>query len=279
MTALFTATLVLYFLASVAYHAHLFAGMERARTAAPMLVGVGLAVHLGAIGSWCLAQPGPMFRDPAMLASLAAFFIALVQLLADFRFRWTSLGSLSLPLAFVAQFYASIHTPGTGSQAPPSPMLSPHVLALLLGFAALSLAFGLAVLYLVQARLLKKKQIRGFFKRLPPLESLGTGAHWLATAGFSMLTLGIVTGAIAAPQHWGPGWYLDPRTLSSVIAWAIYAAYMAASGPLGWRGRRTTYFLIAGYLVVVLAFAASVSRPKAIAAFVPAEAAPRVARQ
>jgi ABC-type uncharacterized transport system permease subunit len=251
-SSLFGLSLLLYFLASISYHLHLFAGNERARRVATFLVIAGVAVHTGAIGYWCVTHRGSsLLRDPGMPFSLAAYFVAIIQVLSDFRGKWASVGSLSIPLVFVAHFYSLARTPGSAVQAPPgSPLLSPHVMAILLGFAAFTLAFCMAVIYLVQSRMLKTKQLKGFFRRLPPLESVSTGAHWLAVVGFSM------------PEKWGPDWYLDARLLSALVAWVIYAAYLAAIMLMGWRGRRTTYFLIVGYVVVLVAFLASVVRPK-----------------
>jgi ABC-type transport system involved in cytochrome c biogenesis permease subunit len=77
-----------------------------------------------------------------------------------------------------------------------------------------------------------------------------------------LLTLGIVTGVVAAPERWGGRWYLDTRTVSTLVAWAVYAAYLGLNLGLGWRGRRTTWFLIAGFVAVSVAFAASIGRPK-----------------
>jgi ABC-type uncharacterized transport system permease subunit len=261
---LIAATLVLYFCASVAYHTHLFVGVDHGRRVATLLVATGVLMHIGAIGGWCTAHVGgSLLRDPGMPFSLVAFFLALIQVALDFRLGWAALGSLSLPLAFVAQSYALTHREGVPIEAPDGArFLSPHVLPILLAFVGFTLAFCLAVLYLVQSRLLKKKRIRGLFRRLPPLDAVGTGAHWLAALGFSMLTIGIVTGALAAPEKWGPGWISDPRTLTSLVAWAIYAAYLGSSIFMGWRGRRTTYFLIAGFLVVLVAFFVSVRHPR-----------------
>jgi ABC-type uncharacterized transport system permease subunit len=259
-------TLLLYFAASVAYHAHLFAGSERARRLAAVLVPIGVVTHTCAIGAWDLTHAGSILRDPAMPFSLVAWCLALVQAGLNFRAGWSALGSLTLPLAFLTLFYAGIRAPGGTEEALASPLMRPHVMGLLLGFAAFALAFCLAVLYLVQARLLKTKQVRGLFTRVPPLESVSTAAHWLAAVGFSMLTLGIVTGALVAPTSWGPAWYLDHRTITSLVAWAIYATYLGMSMVLGFRGRRTTYFLIAGFVVVLIAFVASVKRTRTAAA-------------
>lgn len=262
---LFTVTLFLYLISSVGYHLHLFGGSEPARRCAAWGVALGVLTHTAAIGVYCSAYRGSVLTG-TMPYSLVAYFIALGQVAANLA-RWTAVGSLSMPLAFIAEFLASMGPAGgPGHPQPGSVYLRPHVTVLLLGFAAFALAFCLAVIYLVEARMLKEKKIRGIFTRLPPLESVSTAAHWLAIIGFSMLTLGVVTGAIAAPKSWGPDWYTNPRLLpgviTSLVAWVIYAAYLGVSTFLGWRGRRTTYFLIAGFVVVLVAFLASVSSRK-----------------
>ncbi len=254
-------TLLCYFAGSVLYHAHLFTGSERAQRIATWLLPVGLTLHTAGIGVWC-THYGRLLQDPGMPYSLIAYLLVLAQVGLNFLPRWAALGSLSMPLAFIAQFYANMRAAGTTVEnLAGGPLMRPHVTAILLGFAAFALAFCLAITYLVQSRLLKTKQISGLFRRLPPLESVSNAAHWLATVGFSMLTLGIITGSMAAPERWGPNWYLDARIVTSLVAWAIYAAYLGVSLFLGWRGRRTTYFLIAGFLVVLIAFVASLGHP------------------
>ena len=258
-------TLLLYAVSSVHYHTHLFAGSERAAKIAWVAALAGVVAHTVALGIWCMTHDWSILHDERMPFSVVAYLIALVQVAANFRRGFAALGSLSIPLAFIAHTYAAAGNPqsGTGAGAG-SHLLKPHVLVLLIGFAAFALAFCLAVLYLLQARLLKTKQIKGLFSRLPPLDSLSTGAHVLAILGFSLLTLGMIAGGLVAPEAWGPRWYLDPHIATGLIAWVIYAAYLGACTVLGWRGRRTTYFLIAGFLVVAIAFVTSVNRPKPV---------------
>ncbi len=268
--ALMDLSLIAYGAGAVASHVQLFGDEPRARRVALWAVPIGALLHFGAIGAWCVAHRGEsLLQDAGMPYSLFAFFLALAQVIVNVRPAWSVLASLTIPLAFIAQFYAGIagRSMDGPSLAGGTPYLRPHVLVLLFGFAALALAFSLAVLYLAQSRLLKRKQIRGFMERIPPLASVGQAGHWMAIIGFSLLTLGILTGVLAAPTVWGEQWYLHPAALRSVIptavAWVIYAAYLGCSLGLGWQGRRTTYFLIAGFLVVVIAFIASLAFPKA----------------
>lgn len=257
---LFALVLGIYFAASAAYHVHVLTGRAGALKAAGALLLVGLAGHTAAIGVWCV-QIGELLRDPGMPFSLAAYFVALAQLGLHFQGRRAALGALSLPIACVLHAYAWLTAAGGEvQQLPGSAVLRPHVLALLIGFAAFTLAFCQAIIYLVQSSLLKRKHVSGSQGRLPSLESSTRSADWLAVIGFSLLTLGIITGAMVAPEKWGPDWYRDARLVSTLAGWLIYGVYLLGSHLLGWSGRRTTYFLIAGYMVMVVAFGISVVR-------------------
>lgn len=255
-------TLLFYAVSSVQYHTHLFAGAEKSSRNAWISSLAGLSAHTAALGVWCTTHQWSILSDERMPFSLVAYVLVVFQIAAISKKGWAALGSLSLPLAFIAQSYAVTPASQNAAGGFSSVLLRPHVLVLLLGFAAFTVAFCLAVLYLVQTKLLKTKQIKGLFRRLPPLDSVSTAAHRSAILGFTLLTLGMITGALVAPDAWGPRWYLDPHIATGMVAWVIYAAYLGASTLLGWRGRRTTYFLIAGFLVVLVAFISSVNRPR-----------------
>jgi ABC-type transport system involved in cytochrome c biogenesis permease subunit len=262
MTPFLLLPLACYFVAAVLYHVHLFSNRGNgeaataARHAATGATLLGVVTHAMVLteAAW-VGGRAPLGR-PSETLSLLAWLIAVAQLVIEARAGWAAIGSLSMPIAFIAVFCAMLpaaHGPHEASVLH-SRLMEPHVLATILGFVSFALAFCCAVLYLIQSRLLKRKRIKGLFGRLPPLESISVSAHWMATAGFSMLTLGIVTGVIWAMRAWRPGWYLDPKVVTSFFAWLVYAAYLYASAVSGWRGRKTTYFLIAGFIVVLIAY-------------------------
>lgn len=255
-TVLLSVVLGLYFCAAVFHHAHLFSGGLSSARIAMALVWVCVVVHGLTIAERALLRGIPPFSSSFETMSFIAWLIAAMQLVLQIRYGWTAIGALSMPIAFVAVFYANFLPRVSFADAPvlESPFRSPHVLATILGFASFALAFCFAVVYLVQNRLLKRKQIKGIIRRLPPLESISVSAHWLAAAGFSMLTLGIITGGIWAMRAWRANWYLDPKVVTSFIAWLIYASYLFFSSVRGWRGQKTTYFLIAGFVVLLIAY-------------------------
>jgi len=246
----------LYLAAAVLYHLHLFTGNARTRRAAMTTTLVGVVTHSMVLTEAAWTGRQTPFGSPSDSLSFLAWGLAVAQLILEARSGWAAMGSLSMPIAFVALFCATLFG-GRGSFPPlilHSHLMEPHVATSLLGFVGFALAFCCSILYLIQSQLLKQKRLGGLFRRLPPLEAIRVSAHWLATAGFSMLTLGLLTGTIWALRAWKPGWYLDPKVLTSFFAWLIYAAYLHASTIAGWRGRRTTYFLIGGFIAVLIAY-------------------------
>jgi ABC-type uncharacterized transport system permease subunit len=252
---LYGAVLGCYFVATACYHLHVFAGSARARRLAPYALAAGVLIHAAALGQRWFDPSAPHLPVSTRVVTTIAWTVALTQLILDWRLGWSAVGSLSVPLAFCAVFYAIIlpHQQALNGATLKDALVRPHLVATILGFAGLALAFCLAVVYLVEGRLLKKKQVRGAFHRLPPLESVATAAHWLAAVGFSMLTLGIITGSLVA-IHKGGGWYREPKVVASFVAWLIYAAYMATSSLAGWRGQKTSYFLIGGFAALLVAY-------------------------
>jgi ABC-type uncharacterized transport system permease subunit len=255
MTALLV-PLALYFTAAVLYHAHLFTGSAPTRRAATAATFVGVLTHSMVLTEAAWTGRRTPFGSPSDSLSFLAWGIAVAQLVMEARSGWAAIGSLAMPIAFIAVFCSTLF----GGQEAFSPailqsrLMEPHVAATLLGFVGFALAFCCSLLYLLQSQLLKRKHLGGLFRRLPPLEAIRVSAHWLAAAGFSMLTLGLVTGTIWAMRAWESGWYLDPKVVTSFFAWLVYAAYLYASGVTGWRGRRTSYFLIGGFIAVLIAY-------------------------
>lgn len=256
MNATILLPLACYFFATVLYHVHLFTGSAATRRAATaaMLIGVLTQSMILTEAAWTGRRP-PFGRPGESLAFLA-WAIAVAQLILEARSGWAVIGPFSGGIAFIALFGARL-VAGRDPFEPTilqSRLMEPHVAATVLGFVHFALAFCCALLYLFQTQLLKRKQFGNLLRRLPPLETTRLLAHWLAAAGFAMLTLGIVTGVIWAMQAWKPGWYLDPKVVTSVFAWFVYAAYLYTSAVGGWRGRRTTYFLIGGFIAVLIAY-------------------------
>jgi cytochrome c-type biogenesis protein CcsB len=123
-----------------------------------------------------------------------------------------------------------------------------------MGYAGFVLAFGAAICYVVQERMLKAKRITIIQKRLPSLQIADHLAYTMVSFGFPMLTLGIVTGALWAQSFGDSYWNWNPKQTWSLITWLIYAAYLYVRIVSQWRGKWTNRLLIGGFICVIVTF-------------------------
>ncbi len=126
-----------------------------------------------------------------------------------------------------------------------------HAGVAVMAYGFLALAFCGAIMYLLQERELKSKKFGFFFSRLPSLDSLDQLNNHCLTAGFGLLTLGIITGSVWARQAWGTYWHWDPKETWSLITWFLYAAQIHQRFTLGWRGKRAAVMSIIGFSAVI----------------------------
>jgi cytochrome c-type biogenesis protein CcsB len=131
-------------------------------------------------------------------------------------------------------------------------ILGAHVATMMLSYAALSVSFGAAVLYLVQAGRGDEDGRR--FARLPSSETLEEIANRSVLIGFPLLTLGVSLGAYWAHSAWGRYWGWDPKETSALVTWLIYAGYLHARNLRGWRGTGAAWVLVAGFAAVLFTY-------------------------
>lgn len=129
-----------------------------------------------------------------------------------------------------------------------SALLPIHVGVCILGIVAFALAFAAAIAYVLQERLLRRKQLGGLFQRLPPLDVLDALGFRSVTVGFPLLTLGIVTGAFWTLRLNPDSPPLTATHAFALVAWVIFAGVLTLRIAAGWRGRRAAVGTILGFL-------------------------------
>jgi len=192
--------------------------------------------------------------------SLCSFLIALLFLFVYWRYRLESLGVVIFPLVFVMALVATLtnRVPVWGSKAIRDTWLTVHVVAILLGYAALLFTAVAALLYLVQERELKRRKPRNLYYRLPPLGTLDDLISKSMGVGFVFLTLGIVIGSTWAFVELGTSWIREPKIGISVVTWLIYLTMVFLRVTAGWRGRKAAVISIIVLISSALTWAAHV---------------------
>ncbi|HLS91994.1 MAG TPA: c-type cytochrome biogenesis protein CcsB [Microbacterium sp.] len=136
-----------------------------------------------------------------------------------------------------------------------------HVFVASLATAFLALAFALSVLQLMQTR--RERRVaedpelagkRSLLRTMPKAEALEGLAYRFAIIGFIFWTFTLIAGAIWAQDAWGRYWGFDTKEVWTFIIWVLYAGYIHARATRGWRGVRSAWLSIVGFLAVLFNF-------------------------
>lgn len=97
----------------------------------------------------------------------------------------------------------------------------------------------------------RTEQIR---ERLPALERIDSLIYKLVGVAFAGLAILLVTGAIWANESWGRYWGWDAKETGALVAWFAYGGYLHSRITHGWAGRRSVYFALVGFLLVIFTY-------------------------
>jgi cytochrome c-type biogenesis protein CcsB len=123
-----------------------------------------------------------------------------------------------------------------------------HVLSVAIGYGACGVAAGLAL-----PRVLRGSRTAADAE--PDVETADRRIERTVAWGFPWLTLSILTGAIWAQEAWGRYWGWDPKETWALITWLWYLLVLHLRSVRGWRGIRLAVLVVAGFVVVLFAFA------------------------
>lgn len=243
----FVTASVFYAAASLGYFLLIGYGSPVAeRWAARLLLG-GAAFHVVFLA--CDSTRHTQLGDVRQMLTVASFAIAGAHLIALRYGRLAVLGAFTTPIVLL-MFLAA----GLGHSVPDVPdevrtaLLPAHVLVNVLGVAAFTLAFAVATAYLIQERLLRRRQLGGLFTRLPPLDVLDSLGLKLLLVGFPLFTLGSVSGAFWAAKL---PVTLSPAQVIGLVAWAVFAMVLLLRVAAGWQGRRAAIGTLLGFACAV----------------------------
>ncbi|MBM3724627.1 MAG: hypothetical protein FJW40_04270 [Acidobacteria bacterium] len=178
--------------------------------------------------------------------SLCGVLVALVFLFIDWRYRFSSLGVILFPLAFLMTAIAATEAPVTpfADARVRNALLLVHVLTILAGYVALLLTAAASIFYLAQERQLKRKSQGGLLHRLPPLGTLDELMTRSMAFGFVFLTAGMVVGSAWAFIETGTGWLGDAKIAISIFTWAFCLVMVFLRTIAGWRGRKAAVMAV-----------------------------------
>ena len=156
------------------------------------------------------------------------FAIALVYLLFERAYRTRLLGAFVMPVSF-GLYASALVFPSAGQPTLVPALQNPtlltiHVSVMILAYAVLAVAFGAAVMHIVQGN--DRQRIAW----LPSPRRAEELTHRAVLVGFPLLGAGVALGALWANDAWGRYWGWDPKETAALVTWLIFAVYLHARG-------------------------------------------------
>jgi ABC-type uncharacterized transport system permease subunit len=180
--------------------------------------------------------------------NLFVWLVVSTYLIWGCRPRYRLLGLSVMPFV-VALFVAARLGGGTTTGDRPhygNLFLVLHVGFVLAAFAGFTLAAGLAGLYLVEDRRLKRRSADILRLKLPSLVVLERVTTRTIAVSLPLLTLGLAAGVVRLREHGGG---VDALMAATIAAWAVYAVFLG----LRPTGRAGAHLALAGFALVIVA--------------------------
>jgi ABC-type transport system involved in cytochrome c biogenesis permease subunit len=144
-------------------------------------------------------------------------FLAIVGYITHLRWRYKVILAMGLTSAIFFLWINYAHPEAYDKTLMPalqSPWFVPHVIVYILSYVALGISWLIALFGLF------KVIIRKFEVRILGL------ADNMVYIGFSLLTTGMIFGALWAKEAWGNYWTWDPKETWAFLTWLFYLLYI-----------------------------------------------------
>ncbi|KFN50372.1 cytochrome C assembly family protein [Arenimonas composti] len=212
------------------------------------LAAIGLHVAVHALAWQRLGGP-----DLHFFAALSLVGLGMAALTTAFGpgQRIEALGILVFPLAAVS-LVAYAASGGGRAQGALGWPLQLHALLALLAYATLAVAALVALMLWFQHRALRRRNLGGWLRLLPPLTQTETLLFRSLGVGFVLLSLTLLTGVVFVADLFAQD--LGHKTVLSILSWIVLAVLLFGRRRWGWRGPRAVKLTLVAMALLLLAF-------------------------
>jgi ABC-type uncharacterized transport system permease subunit len=221
--------------------------------AALWLTAIGLAAHATVLKLTLFTDEGLNLALNSSSSLMTAMIVALYLAVSAFR-PIVNLGIFLLPLAALAVLLAWIW-PGDYILIPRGmPLMTVHFVVAFVAYSLLALAMLQALLVFWQENRLRHRYPGRLLRALPPLQTMEHLMFQLIAAGFSLLTITLISGTMFAEAVFGRPLVFTHHVVLAILAWVTFAVLLLGHWRFGWRGRNAVRWTVGGFALLVLAY-------------------------
>src|SRR5579871_2926653 len=250
-------TIVAYVFSLGSYSRYLRSGREISGRLGTVFLVLGLVAHYFALLERSRGTNTVPYHDIYGSLSLFGWLLALIYLGLELFHRQRSVGAFVMP--FVVAFFlaANLAPVGADKLSPPpahGPIFAFHVTLSILAYAAFGLSFVLSLIFLVEQRWLRSRNMGAIVWRLPPLDLLERMSQSGVVVGLVAIIIGTALGFLWVDRLMGTVWHFDPKYAATLLVLVLYAAYLLLAKSAAWRGARASKLCVFNFVLVIFSF-------------------------
>ncbi len=220
------------------------------------LVALALLLHAIGIGR-AIVTPTGIDLSLAHVLSLVAGLAVLVAWTTGLIRALPAVGAVVLPVAAVAAAIPAFYANPYRLPYANVPWTSIHIAIALSAYAILIVAAAEALVLTGIERRLHRGLPGPGATTSPPLLTLERWLFLLIGLGYVLLTLTLASGIFYSEELFATPARFNYKNVFSVAAWITYSALLFGRWRYGWRGRRALKWILAGTLLLLLAYVGS----------------------
>jgi ABC-type uncharacterized transport system permease subunit len=245
-SALFASLLYLY-ASSLIWRKIQSSATDDVRSQVIQLAVIATILHAYALSATLWTDYGINFHFGNVL-SLIALLASAILLITNINKSTETLGIFIYPLAaLTTTLPLVIH-----SKTPLSFDIGSHVLIAISAYSIMGIATAQAVLYALQERRFRTKQLSLLMQALPPLQVMERTLIQLVLIGFIFLSFALLSGAFFIEDIFAQ--HLIHKTFFSILSWLVYATFLFGHFKYGWRGQKAARYTIWAYFLLILGY-------------------------
>ncbi|MBL8383725.1 MAG: cytochrome c biogenesis protein CcsA [Burkholderiales bacterium] len=239
---------------------HFWRSRWRARDGSPHALGwertamaAAVALHAFVLFEDVAADGGFRFgfaHALSMMTLLSLVFYGVESLF----YPLAGIPALVLPPAAVSVLLPAFFAGAAMSGKVAAPAFVAHVVIAMGAYAFIAIAAVHAILMAIIERRLHAPGRTKPSVGLPPLLTMERLLFQMLTAGFILLTLTVVSGAVFSEQIFGRALRFDHKTVFGLVSWLIFAVLLLGRHAYGWRGRAALNGTFAGFGMLLLTY-------------------------
>jgi ABC-type uncharacterized transport system permease subunit len=247
--------LVLYAFGTLLALATLFTRDVRTQHIALAVMIAGFISHTIWIGTICVRTQHPPLTNLPEAAAFISWCLFVVELFLFIRYRVHAASFFVYPFVLMLLTVAAVVREPFVKMDPSlrSSLFTAHVLFSAVGVAALLTGLAFTVLGLMQDRALKSKQRGRLWEWIPSLSVCRVVGYRTLAVGFSIYTLGVLTGIVWSYRTTAELIDLRVKPIGGVVAWILFGILLQSYVSGVYRARRTLVLSACAFVAILVA--------------------------